>query len=781
MQTSSDVETVALHEAARQRYLNYALSVITARALPDVRDGLKPVQRRILYAMHHNLGLGPDKRFRKSAAVVGEVMAKYHPHGDSSIYEAMVRMAQPFSLRHPLVDGQGNFGSMDGDRAAAMRYTECRLRHIAVEMLSEIGQRTVDYRANYDGQHEEPVVLPARFPQLLVNGAEGIAVGMATRIPPHNLREVIDAAVMLIDNEDADVAQLCRKLKGPDFPTGGIILNSRDELRSVYETGRGTVLLRGKWGPEKVGRRHLVVITEVPFAINKASLVEKIGGLIADRKLPQLVDVRDESAEDVRVVLELRKQSDAEAAMAFLCKHTQLQTSFPVNLTCLVPGDEAELPAVPLRANLREILRFWLDFRYATVERRFRYELEKLRERIHILEGFAIIFDALDEAIALIRASEGKRDAHERLIDRFDLSDIQTEKILEMMLYRLTRGHIEDLLAELEGLRSKAAEIEAILASPTELWRVVRDELGEVRKEYGEKRRTQIVGQEAEELAFNEADYIVAEDTFLIVTRDGWIKRQGSFTDIERIRIREGDAIGWLTISNTKASVTFFTDRGGAYTLRVDDVTATTGYGEPIQRHFKFSDGERVVGVVVHDKRALPSAPNQLRLVEDEAPPPHVVGVSAAGRIIRVPINVFAEVSNRGGRRFARVGPAPDGVLAAFVSGGSEQVSLATEKGRALTFAVGQSNVLKAAGKGVIAIKLDAGDRVYAFALSRDRMSGATVITSQGREEVVRPNKFEGNRAGKGRVVLRRGRFVEWIRDVHRDDHVFDVSSPVEE
>jgi DNA gyrase subunit A len=265
------------------------------------------------------------------------------------------------------------------------------------------------------------------------------------------------------------------------------------------------------------------------------------------------------------------------------------------------------------------------------------------------------------------------------------------------------------------------------------------------------------------------------------VTRDGWIKRQGSFTDIERIRIREGDSIGWLTISNTKASVTFFTDRGAAYTLRVDDVTATTGYGEPIQRHFKFSDGERVVGVVVHDRRALPPTSSQVRLVADEPPPPHVVGVTVAGRIIRVAIEIFAEVSNRGGRRYARVGPAPDGVLAAFVSDGSEQVSLATEKGRALTFAVGQSKVLKAAGKGVIAVKLEAGDRVYAFSLARDRMGGVKVVTSQGREEVVRPNKFEGNRAGKGRVVLRRGRFVEWVRVVHRDDHVFDVSSSVEE
>ena len=690
-------------------------------------------------------------------------MAKYHPHGDSSIYEALVRMAQPFSLRHPLVDGQGNFGSMDGDGAAAMRYTECRLRHIAVELLSEIGQRTVDFRPNYDGQNQEPIVLPARFPQLLVNGSEGIAVGMATRIPPHSLREVIDAAVVLIDEPEADVARLCRKLKGPDFPTGGAILNNRDELRKIYETGKGTVSLRGQWTSEKVGRKNLVIITAIPYAVNKATMVEKIGALIADRKIPQLVDVRDESTEDVRVVLELRKAQDEEAAMAFLCKHTPLQINFPVNLTCLVPGDAENLPAVPLRADLREILRYWLDFRYATVERRFRYELEKLRERIHILEGFAILFDALDEAIAIIRSSEGRRESHERLMERFPLSDAQTEKILEMQLYRLSKGIVLAMIQELEELRRKAAEIEAILASPTELWRVVKEELLEVRKEYGEPRRTVILGDSAENLEFNEADYIVAEDTFVIVTRDGWIKRQGSFTDIERIRIREGDAVGWLSIGNTKASVTFFTDLGGAYTMRIDQVPPTTGYGEPIQRHFKFADGERVVGVAIHDPRALPPRPPQLGLPLDaETAPPHMVAVTHSGRIIRAALAAFQPVSNRNGRRFARPGKRPDGVVAAWVSDGSERVSLATQQGQALTFPVEQANVLKDPAR--VSDQLEAGDRVLAFVLSRDRMEGYVVTTSNGRDEVVRPNKFEASRAGKGRIVLRRGRFVKRSR-----------------
>jgi DNA gyrase subunit A len=520
-----------------------------------------------------------------------------------------------------------------------------------------------------------------------------------------------------------------------------------------------------------------VVITEIPFAVNKASLVEKIGGLIAERKLPQLVDVRDESAEDIRIVCDLRAEEDAESAMSYLCKYTPLQANYHVNLTCLVPGDDASLPCVPMQANLRDVLRYWLDFRYATVERRFRFELEKLRERIHILEGFAILFDALDEAIAIIRASEGRRDAHESLIDRFDLTDVQAEAILDMQLYRITRGFILKLLAELDDLRARADEIARILASPAELWRVVREELLEVRKEYGEKRRSVILGEEAEELSFDEADYIVAEDAFVIVTRDGWIKRQGSFTEIDKIRTRDGDSVGWLSVGNTKATVTFFTDQGSAYTMRVDAVPATTGYGEPIQRHFKFADGETVVGVAVHDRRSLPSGSSQLGLpMGDDPPPPHAVAVSREGRIVRLPLEPFIEVSNRTGRRFARLGGDGDRLVAAYVSDATEQVSLASEQGRALTFPVDQANVLKGPGKGVMALKLETGDRVMGFTLSRSRMDGARVTTSQGRDEVIRPNKFEGNRAGKGRAVIRRGRFVTWHQDLVRDDHTFAAS-----
>ncbi len=771
---STDISAVALHEATRQRYLNYALSVITSRALPDVRDGLKPVQRRILYAMFHNLRLLPDGRFRKSAAVVGEVMAKYHPHGDSSIYEAMVRMAQPFSLRHTLVDGQGNFGSMDGDSAAAMRYTECKLRPLAVELLDEIKKRTVDFRPNYDGQLFEPIVLPAQFPQLLVNGCEGIAVGMATKIPPHNLRAVIDASVLLIDDPDISLKRLATKVKAPDFPTGGTILNDAKELREIYETGHGTVRLQGNWTTEKHGRKNYIVITEVPYGVNKATLIEKIGDLIAERKLPQLLDVRDESTDEVRVVLELRKAQDAPAAMAYLFKRTPLQTNFHVNMTCLIPGDGDV--AVPERVNLRAMLHHWLQFRHQTVRRRFEFDLAKLLERIHILEGFAIAFDALDEAIRIIRGSEGKRDAAEQLMVRFDIDDVQSEAILELKLYKLAKMEIQAILDELADKRAEAARIEAILASDEELWSVVKSELLEIRKLYGEPRRT-VIGSESEEaVTYSEADYIIAENTYVIVTRDGWIKRQQSFTDIDKIRIREGDAIGWIGRASTKSTITFFGDQGAAYVLRIDGIPSTTGYGEPVQRHFKFGDGERVVGVIINDAKALPSLPEGLETPNTEEgeepipPPPHAIAVTRKGRCVRFAVSVHSDVSTRNGRRYMRPAGDDDNVVAVYVSDTTEHLSIASEGGRALCFSAHQAKFIRGAGKGVIAMKLRDGDKVLAFELTRGKFEGAVVRTPQGREETVRPSKFLGSRAGRGAVVLKRGRFVDWQQPLLRYD-----------
>ncbi|HSZ81563.1 MAG TPA: DNA topoisomerase (ATP-hydrolyzing), partial [Polyangia bacterium] len=462
---------------AQRRYLNYAVSVITSRALPDVRDGLKPVQRRILYAMYANLHLYPDGRFRKSATIVGEVLGKFHPHGDTSCYEAMVRMAQPFSTRGLLVDGHGNFGSLDGDGAAAYRYTEARLAPLAMELLSEIKQGTVDFRPNYDGTLEEPIVLPARVPQLLVNGSTGIAVGMATNIPPHNLVEVCEAAVALIDDKTLETKDLLKYVKGPDFPTGGLITNSKKELREIYETGQGGVRVRGEWKSEKGARGgETIVVTSIPYALSKATLVERIADVIIEKKLPLLVDVRDESTDDVRIVLELRPGADPALVMSYLFKHTPLEQSFFVNLTCLVPTENKEI-AAPARLNLRSILREFLDFREEVVRRRFEFELAELERRIHILEGFAIIFDLLDEAIRIIRKSDGKADAAEKLIKRFELTAVQTEAILELKLYKLARLEILAITEELKDKRAAAKEIKAILGDKKKLWKVIRDEL----------------------------------------------------------------------------------------------------------------------------------------------------------------------------------------------------------------------------------------------------------------------------------------------------------------
>ena len=757
----SSVQPVPLHEAMRERYLAYAMSVIVARAFPDVRDGLKPVQRRILYTMYRELRLHPNGRYRKSAAVVGEVMGKYHPHGDQSIYDAMVRMAQDFSLRDLLVDGQGNFGSMDGDPPAAMRYTECRLTALAEELLTELDKRTVDFQPTYDGQRFEPEVLPAQLPQLLVNGSEGIGVGMATRIPPHNLGQVIDASVALIDDRDLGTGALLDLLQGPDFPTGGRLLNDRAELLDLYETGRGSLRVQATWQVEREGRRKLVVLTSIPYGQKKASLIEKVGELVAQKKLPQVVDVRDESTEVVRVVLELKQGASPEAVMAFVFKHTHLETTWSANLTVLVPKGGGS--TAPEQLGLRDILLHWLDFRFDTVRRRYEYDLQRLRERIHVLEGFELVFDALDEILVLIRASEGKRDAAERLMDRFDLTETQVDAILELKLYRLARLEILIIREELDDKRAEAARIDGILASDRDLWAAVRSELLEIRKLYATPRRT-LVGAPRRQLVYEEDAYIVKEDAYVVVTRDGWFKRQSSYSELGRIRVREGDAIGWLIKAHTRSTLTLLTSAGRACVLRVDDVPATTGYGDPIQKHFTFDDGESVVAVVSHDARHRTEAQEALPLTAGDPPHPHAVALTRGGRVLRFSLAQHDEVSTRAGRKYARLNKG-DAVLTVLPSDGSERVAVATHGGRAMLFPLDDVPLLKAAGKGVIGIKLRPDDRVIACELARNTLDGPSVVTSHGRELVVRERKFGvSTRGGRGNVVLRRGSIDRWLR-----------------
>ena len=756
------VETVELTDAAQARYLNYALSVITARALPDVRDGLKPVQRRILYTMWEQR-LNADAKPRKSAKVVGDVMGSYHPHGDTALYDTLVRMAQPFALRYPLVDGHGNFGSLDGDGAAAMRYTECRLAPPSAELLDQIDQDTVPFRPNYDGTRTEPVVLPARLPNLLVNGATGIAVGMATNIPPHHAGEVCAALLALLDDRELSSAGLCRHIKGPDFPTGGQILNTPDELARIYETGSGAIRIRATWepGPKTRGGRTLHV-TSIPYAVNKAQLVERIAEVILARKLPPLLDVKDVSTDDVRIALEIKRDADERMVMAYLFRHTPLQTSFAVNLTCLVPTEQPEVGR-PQRLDLHEALSYFLQFRLEVVTRRLEHELRALERRIHILEGFEIVFDALDEVLRIVRRSEGKADAASRIMRRFELDAEQTDAILELKVYRLARLEIIVIREELAGKRHRARQIAELLGSEDRRWGLVREEIAAIREAYGEAanpRRTLIeaAGEEAE---YSADDFIVAEDAIVLVTADGWIKRQKEVRDLAATRLREGDALLAALAGSTRATVVFFSNFGAAYTARIVDVPATTGHGEPIQRLFKLRDGERVVAAMSLDERA---APGIAAAGEGEAPPLHAVAVTSDGYSLRFGLEPFAEPSTRAGRRFARPAAGAE-VVGVAAATGAETIIAVTARARAMLCPAREINFLSGPGKGVILIKLPRGaDRVLGFVASTGDRDLLTVETSRGASQTVSTAKYGvSSRGGKGRELLQRGQFKRVI------------------
>ncbi|MEQ1871280.1 MAG: DNA topoisomerase IV subunit A [Vicinamibacterales bacterium] len=761
-------EDVALHEAAQARYLNYALSVITSRALPDVRDGLKPVQRRILFTMWQR-NLTAEAKLRKCATVVGDVMGNYHPHGDSALYETLVRMAQPFSLRYPLIDGSGNFGSLDGDNAAAMRYTECRLARFSDEILGELEQGTVPFRPNYDGTKTEPIVLPARVPNLLVNGTTGIAVGMATNIPPHNLNEICTALIKLLDklmvNEDITSAQLARYVKGPDFPTGGQILNSPDELKEIYRTGSGSIRLRGTWdmGPE-TRTTKTIYIDSIPYTVNKSQLVERIADVVLSRKLPQLLDVKDLSTEDVRVAIELKKDADEKMIMAYLFKHTPLQINFAVNMTCLVPDDEDSEICRPARLELRQILWHFLHFRLEVVTKRLEHELAALSKRIHLLEGFEKVFNALDEIIVIIRKSDGKADAAQKIMARFGLDAEQTDAILELKIYRLARLEIQIIRTELADKRARATQIGALLEDEQSRWTLVRSELEEVQKKYGDKRRTQITS-DSEEQEYSADDFIVEEDNVVIVSRDGWVKRQKEVKDLTTTRLREGDSVLAALAGSTRATCVFFTNFGAAYTARIIDVPASTGYGEPIQRLFKLKDGEKVVAALSLDPRVVgniaPPAPRKGASADDPLiPPVHAVAVTSDGYALRFGLDGFVEASTRSGRRFARPAEGAEVVGVAKVSG-DETLIAATAEARGLLCKADEINFLSGPGKGVILIKLSDDDKVLGFIASTGDRDLMTVETTRGAEQTISTGKYEvTGRGGKGRELLQRGGFA---------------------
>src|SRR5881394_3363955 len=729
-----------LHEEARRRYLNYALSVITSRALPDLRDGLKPVQRRIIYGMFQDHRLTHEAKYQKCAKVVGTIMGQYHPHGDVAIYDALVRMAQDFSLRYPLVDGHGNFGSLDGDAAAAMRYTECRLAALAAELVQELAKRTIDYRPNYDGTQFEPIVIPARLPQLLMNGTTGIAVGMATNIPPHNLGELSDALIELSKDAKLETKDLLKHIKGPDFPTGGLVLNSRAELREIYETGQGGVRMRGEWKVEDLPRGgKQIVVTSIPYTVNKSSLVAKLGEIVRERKLAHLVDVRDESTKDVRIVLEIKRDSDPELVMAYLYKHTPLQTNFNVNMTVLVPSDNPEVGA-PKRLDLKSILRYFLDFRFQVVTRRFEFDLKQVQQRLHILEGFEKVYDALDEMLKMIRKSEGKADAAGQLIKRFKLSDEQADAILEMKLYRLARLEILVIQKELKEKRAEQRRLKELLGNDRSRWAVVRDEIAEIQKAYADKRRTKIGGAGSEEVEYSEEAFIADEDATVVLTRDGWIKRVRELKDPSQTRTREGDEVSFVLGGSLKSNLVVFSNFGTAYVTRFNDVPPSTGYGDPVQKLFKFDDNERVVGALSLDPR-LPK-------------PEKMLAVSKGGFGLRFTLAPHTELSTRAGRRFAK--PAKDDELIGVVPVEEKDfLAVVTEDAYALVTKAKEVNELAGAGRGVRVIKVQSGDKLVGFLCTSDKKAELPLETSKGRKLELTVRE-PSSRGGKGRQLVRK-------------------------
>jgi DNA gyrase subunit A len=775
-------EGASLHEIAQARYLNYALSVITSRALPDVRDGLKPVHRRIIYTMWIS-GVRSDAKHRKCAKIVGDVMGDFHPHGDSAIYEALVRMAQSFVMRAPLVDGSGNFGSMDGDPAAHMRYTECRLTPIAAEVVGEISQGTVPFRPNYDGTKREPVVLPSRMPNLLVNGSTGIAVGMATNIPPHNLGEVCNALLKLLEDPDIKDYQLVANdaVRGPDFPTGGHILNSKAELLEIYKTGQGAIKMRATW--ELAGSTRSVQnvnIASIPYGVNKSELVIAIADIVMSRKMPLLLDVKDISTDDVRIELQLKKDAEVDKVMAFLFKNTALQLNFNMNLTCLVPTENPEV-GKPERLGLKQVLWHFLHFRLEVVTKRLVFELEQLRKRINTLQGFAFAFDVLDDLIKIIRASEGKADAAAKILKKYGiephgprkvrddgLDPEQTDDILELKLYRLARLEINLITNELAERNKRAKEIKRLLdeEEATGRWAIVKAEIEELAKTYGKlptnKRRTLIESAEGE-VEYSAEDFIVAEDGHVLVTADGWVKRQKEINP-ETTRLREGDRILALVAGSTRASICFFSNFGTAYTARIIDIPATTGYGEPIQKLFKLKDGEKIVAAVSMDERLLPSKSTAVdEKKPDDAPKIHGLAITSDGYSLRFGLDAYKEVSTKSGRRFARPGEGAEVTLAAIITGG-ETIIAASRQRRVLLCKASEINFLGGPGKGVLLIKLEKDDRLLAAIVAMDDRDTLTVKTSMGGEQRLNTGRYKiTGRGGKGHEFVSRGQIMDVV------------------
>ena len=689
---------VGIEEQMRTSYLRYAMSVIIDRALPDVRDGLKPVQRRILYSMNE-LGMRSNRPHRKSARIVGEVIGKYHPHGDSAIYDAMVRMAQEFNYRYMLVDGHGNFGSIDGDPAAAMRYTEARLTSFAEEMLRDLDKDTVDFLPNFDDTLEQPEVLPSRVPNLLVNGAAGIAVGMATNIPPHNLGEVVDGLVMLIDHPDVPIKALQRAIKGPDFPTGGLILG-REGINEAYATGRGRIQMRARVQLEQLSNgKTRIVITELPYMVNKANLIEKISELVRDKRIDGITDLKDESDRDgLRVTIEVRRDTNPHIVLNHLYKHTQLQETFGVIMLALVDGE-------PKVLNLKEVLEHYLDHQREVVTRRTRFELRKAEERAHILEGYRIALDNLDEIISLIRKSANDQEAKEGLMTRFGLTEKQAVAILDMQLRRLTGLEREKIEAEYAELLKKIARYKEILADIKEVDGIIRDELLEIKERFGDPRRTEITGRASD---IEIEDLIADEDIVVTLTHQGYIKRMPVNTyrsqrrggrGVTALTTREEDFVEHLFITSTHSHIVFFTNKGKMYRLKGYDIPEASrqARGVALINLIPMEPGEKVQTV---------------HAIKDYGNGEYVVMATKMGRVKKTALDEFN--SPRAGL-IGIVLEEGDELIGVRLTQGDEEILLVTKQGMSIRFAETEVRPMGRAAMGVKGITLNPGDELVSM------------------------------------------------------------------
>jgi DNA gyrase/topoisomerase IV subunit A len=747
-------KTSDLQHELETRFLTYALSTIVSRSLPDVRDGLKPIHRRILFAME-SMGMNSASKHVKSAKIIGEVLGKYHPHGDASTYESMVRMAQDFSMRYPLVDGKGNFGSMDGDSPAAYRYTEGRLTPITSYLLQDIKKDTVDFRPNYDNTLKEPVVLPSRIPNLLINGSSGIAVGMACSFPSHNITEVMGALISLIDTPKQTVSNLMKHIKGPDFPTGGIILNNKKELRMAYESGLGAIKIRGQWEIESLPRgKKQIILTAIPYSVNKARLIEKIAEIIIAKKLPALTDVRDESDEKVRVVLEIKSTSDENKLISYLFKHTELENNFQVNFNCLKTNGEPE------RLSLLEICQEFLNFRKQVITRRLNYELALIEKRLHILAGFVAIFKDLDKALKLIRSSKSRKEAHEKLKKYFKLDDEQTSTILEIPLYRLVGMEMEKILKERNEKLAEQKRIKSILASSKKIWAEVKKELEEIKNKYGDKRVTQI--KTIESVEYNEEDFIEHEDVHIVLSQNGWIRKLKNLSDPSGLKFKENDQLLDTLQTNTQNLLAMFTTFGTVYISRVYNLPYTrSGFGEPIQSFFKFGDGEKVIGMLTLspavDSSTIPITKGQASLnfnkkSKQKKGNQEFMVVSGNGFGFRFPSSNLTETT-RSGRRIMTLKHNDSMIGFAPVTQG--HVFLATAKGKAVVIPTDQVSQLTGSGKGVILMKPGESNLVgFKFVSLKNKV---TLEFNSGADKVITVKSVRlCNRGSQGVIVSKR-------------------------